>query len=225
MQKVFSIAIDGPAGAGKSSIAKILAKRMDAMYLDTGAMYRAVGLYMLRNRININDAKAVAANVNNADITVKYENGTQHVYLEGKDISEAIRTPDVSMAASKVSAVPAVRERLVELQQKIAEGQNVVMDGRDIGTHVLPNATIKIYLTASVEVRAHRRQTELEAKGQYEPYAKVLAEMIERDYTDMNRTASPLRPAADAKRVDCSDLTLEEVVSLIEMMARKAIGG
>lgn len=225
MQKVFSIAIDGPAGAGKSSIAKILAKRLDAMYLDTGAMYRTIGLYMLRNEININDANSIAAHVNEVNISVSYENGTQRMYLDGQDVSEAIRTPDASMAASKVSAVPEVRVRLVDLQRKIAEGQNVVMDGRDIGTHVLPNATLKIYLTASAEVRAHRRQLELEAKGQHEPFEKVLAEMIERDYTDMNRKTSPLRPAEDAKRVDCSDLTLEEVVSLIEKMAHNAIGG
>ena len=223
MQKVFSIALDGPAGAGKSSIAKILAKRMNAMYLDTGAMYRAVGLYMVRNGVNINDPAAIANRVYDADIDVRYENGAQRIYLEGKDVSEAIRTPDASMAASKVSAVPKVRERMVDLQRKIAEGQSVVMDGRDIGTHVLPNATLKVYLTASVEVRAHRRQLELQAKGKDEPYEKVLCEMIERDYADSHRAASPLRPAADAKRVDCSDLTLEEVVALIEKMARKAM--
>lgn len=223
MQKVFSIALDGPAGAGKSSIAKILAKRMNAMYLDTGAMYRAVGLYMVRNGVNINDPAAIAGRVYDADIDVRYENGAQRIYLEGKDVSEAIRTPDASMAASKVSAVPKVRERMVDLQRKIAEGQSVVMDGRDIGTHVLPNATLKVYLTASVEVRAHRRQLELQAKGKDEPYEKVLSEMIERDYADSHRAASPLRPAADAKRVDCSDLTLEEVVALIEKMARKAM--
>ena len=191
----------------------------------TGAMYRAVGLYMLRNQININDPKAIAEHVCDADITVRYEGGAQHIYLEGKDVSEAIRTPDASMAASKVSAVPAVRERLVELQRKIAEGQNVVMDGRDIGTHVLPNATLKIYLTASVEVRARRRQMELEGKGQSEPYEKVLSDMIERDYTDMHRKASPLRPAEDSKHVDSSDLTFDEVVGLLEKMARAAIGG
>ncbi len=223
MQKVFSIALDGPAGAGKSSIAKILAKRMNAMYLDTGAMYRAVGLYMVRNGVNINDPAAIANRVYDADIDVRYENGAQRIYLEGKDVSEAIRTPDASMAASKVSAVPEVRERMVDLQRKIAEGQSVVMDGRDIGTHVLPNATLKVYLTASVEVRAHRRQLELQAKGKDEPYEKVLSEMIERDYADSHRAASPLRPAEDAKRVDCSDLTLEEVVALIEKMARKAM--
>ena len=225
MQKVFSIAIDGPAGAGKSSIAKILAMRLDAMYLDTGAMYRAVGLYMLRREININDPKAIAAHVGEADIDIRCENGAQHIYLEGGDVSEAIRTPEASMAASKVSAVSEVRARLVELQRQIARGQNVVMDGRDIGTHVLPDATLKIYLTASAEVRAKRRQLELEAKGRSEPYEKVLSEMIERDYTDMNRKASPLRPAEDSKHVDSSDLTFDEVVGLLERMAREAIGG
>lgn len=225
MMTPFSIALDGPSGAGKSTIAKALATELGAVYLDTGAMYRAIGLFMLRKQININDPRKIADHVYDADIDVRYENGTQHIYLDGGDVSEAIRTPEASMAASKVSAVPEVRKRLVELQQKIAEGQNVVMDGRDIGTHVLPNATLKIYLTASVEVRAKRRQLELESKGQSEPYEKVLSEMMARDYADMNRAASPLRAAADAKRVDCSDLTLDEVVSLLEKMSRTAIGG
>lgn len=225
MQNVFSIAIDGPSGAGKSTIAKILARRLNAMYLDTGAMYRTIGLYMLRHEININDAAAVADNVGKVNISVGYEDGVQKMYLDGEDVSMAIRTPEASMVASKVSAVPEVRLRLVDLQRKIAEGQNVVMDGRDIGTHVLPNATLKIYLTASAEVRAQRRLLELEQRGEDVIYEKVLAEMIERDYTDTHREVSPLRPAEDARRVDCSDLTLDEVVALIEKMARKAIGG
>ena len=225
MQKTFSIAIDGPAGAGKSTIAKALARSLDAMYLDTGAMYRAIGLAMLRAGVPTTNTAAVADAVDDVDIEVRYEGGAQHIYLAGEDVSEAIREPEVSIAASKVSAVQHVRERMVELQRKIAEGQNVVMDGRDIGTHVLPNATLKIYLTASAEVRARRRCLELEEKSMPEPYEKVLAEMIERDYLDTHREASPLRPAADSRPVDSSDLTLEETVETIRRMALEAIGG
>ena len=225
MQNNFSIAIDGPAGAGKSTVARMLAKSLDAMYLDTGAMYRTIGLYMLRNDIPVTDAREVAAHVNDVDISVGYENGAQRMYLGGEDVTGAIRTPEAAIAASKVSAVPAVRKRLVALQRKIAEGHNVVMDGRDIGTHVLPDATLKIYLTASAEVRAQRRLAELEARGESESYEKVLTEMIDRDYTDMNRETSPLRPAADARRVDNSDLSPDEAVALIRKMAMEAIGG
>lgn len=224
MNKVFSIAIDGPAGAGKSTVAKQLAKSLDAMYLDTGAMYRTIGLYMLRKGY-IADLKEIAAHVNDMDVTVRYENGVQKMYLDGEDVSEAIRTPDASMAASKTSSVPEVRVRLVELQRKIAEGQNVVMDGRDIGTHVLPNATLKIFLTASAEVRAERRLAELEAKGETDSYDKVLSDIIARDYADSHREASPLRPAEDSKWVDTSDLTQIEVVALLHRMALEAIGG
>ena len=225
MQKIFSIAIDGPAGAGKSTVAKSLARSLNAMYLDTGAMYRTIGLYMLRNGIPVSDAKAVAAHVEAVNITVGYADGIQRMYLDGEDVSEAIRSPEASMAASKVSAVAAVRQRLVALQREIARGHNVVMDGRDIGTHVLPDATLKIYLKASAEVRAQRRQAELSEKGISEPYEKVLAEMIDRDYTDMNREVSPLCPADDATRVDTSHLTLEETVNQIREMAIEAIGG
>ncbi len=224
MNKTFSIAIDGPAGAGKSTIAKALAKELGAMYLDTGAMYRAFGLYMLR-RGAASDAAAVAAAVDGVDITVEYVDGTQHIYLGGEDVSAAIREPEVSLAASAVSAVPQVRERMVALQRRIAEGHNVVMDGRDIGTAVLPNATLKIFLTASAEVRAKRRCLELEEKGMAEPYEKVLQEMIERDYQDTHRAASPLRAAEDARPVDSSDLTLEQTVAVMRDMALEAIGG
>lgn len=223
MQKVFSIAIDGPAGAGKSTVAQLLAKSLGAMYLDTGAMYRAIGLYMLRKDY-ITSLKDIAAHINDVDLAVRYENGSQHIYLDGEDVSEAIRTPEASLAASKVSSVPEVRVRLVELQRKISEGQNVVMDGRDIGTHVLPNATLKIYLTASAEVRAERRLAELNDKGETDSYEKVLSDIIARDYADMSRAASPLRPAADSKWVDSSDLTLEEVVDQLRKMSLEAIG-
>lgn len=224
MPEIFSIAIDGPAGAGKSTIAKALAKSLDAMYLDTGAMYRAIGLAMQRQGIDLNDAAAVAANVDDIDIAVRYEGGAQHIYLGGEDVSQAIREPEISIAASAVSKVPEVRVRMVALQREIARGQNVVMDGRDIGTKVLPDATLKVYLTASAEVRARRRCLELEQKGMPEPYEKVLSEMIERDYQDTHRAASPLMKAEGAVEVDSSDMTLEQVVAAIEGLARARIG-
>lgn len=223
MQQTFSIAIDGPAGAGKSTIAKALAKSLDAMYLDTGAMYRAIGLAMQRAGLDLNDAAAVAAHVDGVDIAVRYEGGAQHIYLGDADVSEAIREPEVSLAASAVSKVPEVRARMVALQRRIAEGQNVVMDGRDIGTKVLPGATLKVYLTASAEVRAQRRCLELAQKGMPEPYEKVLREMIERDYQDTHRAASPLMKAADAVEVDSSDMTLEQVVAAIRALAEARI--
>ena len=223
MRKSFSIAIDGPAGAGKSTIAKALARELGAMYLDTGAMYRAIGLHMLRKGL-VNDPDAVAANVNDVDIEVRHVDGVQRIFLSGEDVSEAIRQPEVSMVTSTVSAIPAVRARLVALQQQIAEGHDVIMDGRDIGTKVLPNATLKIYLTASAEERARRRCLELEEKGMAEPYEKVLKEMVERDYQATHRAASPLTRADDAVLVDSSDLTLEQSVARMKALALEAIG-
>ena len=220
--KIFSIAIDGPAGAGKSTVAKAVAAELGAMYLDTGAMYRAFGLYMLR-RGATHDPEAIVAAVNDVDITVTFVDGAQHILLGGEDVTQAIREPEVSMAASAISAVPEVRERMVALQRRIAEGHSVIMDGRDIGTKVLPNATLKIFLTASVEERARRRCLELEQKGMPEPYEKVLREMQERDYQDTHRTASPLRPADDAVTVDTTNNTLEESVAEIKRMALEAI--
>ena len=221
--KPFSIAIDGPAGAGKSTIAKALARELNAMYLDTGAMYRAFGLYMLR-RGAIKDKRAILAAVDDVDITVEFIDGAQHIFLGDEDVTQAIREPEVSMAASDVSAVPEVRERMVALQRKIAEGHDVIMDGRDIGTKVLPNATLKIYLTASVEERARRRCLELEQKGMPEPYEKVLREMQERDYQDTHRDASPLRPADDAVTVDTTNNSFEEIVATIKRLALEAMG-
>ncbi len=221
-RKPFSIAIDGPAGAGKSTVAKAVATELSAMYLDTGAMYRAFGLYMLRLGA-IKDKSAIIAAVDDVDITVEFIDGAQHIFLGGEDVSDAIREPEVSMAASEVSTVPEVRERMVALQRKIAEGHDVIMDGRDIGTKVLPNATLKIYLTASVEERARRRCLELEQKGIPEPYEKVLEEMKARDYQDTHRAASPLRPADDAVTVDTTNNTLEESVAEIRRLALEAI--
>ncbi|MBQ3304499.1 MAG: (d)CMP kinase [Clostridia bacterium] len=221
-RKPFSIAIDGPAGAGKSTVAKAVATELSAMYLDTGAMYRAFGLYMLR-RGAIKDKSAIIAAVDDVDITVEFIDGAQHIFLGGEDVTQAIREPEVSMAASEVSTVPEVRERMVALQRKIAEGHDVIMDGRDIGTKVLPNATLKIYLTASVEERARRRCLELEQKGIPEPYEKVLEEMKARDYQDTHRAASPLRPADDAVTVDTTNNTLEESVAEIRRLALEAV--
>ena len=218
--KIFSIAIDGPSAAGKSTIAKALARELGAMYLDTGAMYRAIGLYMLRRSL-LADTAAVAAAVNDVEISVRYEDGVQHILLGNEDVSQVIREPEVSMAASAVSAIPEVRERMVALQRKIAEGHSVVMDGRDIGTKVLPGATLKIYLVASAEVRARRRCLELEEKGMPQPYEDVLREMIERDYQDTHRAASPLQRAEDAILLDSSELTLEETIAAIRALCPK----
>ena len=220
--KPFSIAIDGPAGAGKSSVAKAVAAELNAMYLDTGAMYRAFGLYMLR-RGATNDRRAIVDAVDDVDITVEFIDGTQHIFLDGEDVTDAIREPEVSRAASDVSAVPEVRERMVALQRKIAEGHDVIMDGRDIGTKVLPNATLKIFMTASAEVRAHRRCLELEQKGKPEPYEKVLREMKERDYQDSHRAASPLCAAGDAVSVDTTEMSFDETVAEIRRLALDAI--
>ncbi len=224
MNKIFSIAIDGPAGAGKSTIARAAAKALGAMYLDTGAMYRTVGLYFLRRELHENPA-AVAKMIGDIDIEVKFEGGLQHMLLEGEDVTEAIRTPQASMAASRVSAVPEVRTRLVELQRQTAQGISVVMDGRDIGTKVLPDATLKLYITASCEVRALRRYTELRQKGEQIPFHQVLDEIVERDYNDTHRSASPLTRAQDALLVDTSHMTLEESLEEIIGLAKRAIGG
>lgn len=221
MRKTFSIAIDGPAGAGKSTVAKALAKALGAMYLDTGAMYRAFGLSMLRAGVNVEDRDAVAAHADDVRIAVDYIDGAQRILLDGEDVSETIRMPEVSAAASAISAVPEVRARMVALQREIAEGHDVVMDGRDIGTAVLPNATLKIYLTASAEVRARRRCDELAGKGKPEPYDRVLREIIDRDWRDMHREASPLRPAEDARTVDTSDMDRDAVVEALTKLARE----
>ena len=219
----FNIAIDGPAGAGKSSVAKAVAKELGGNYLDTGAMYRAMGLYMLRCAVDINDMDMVAARCHEPEIDVRYENGAQVTVLCTEDVSKEIREEQCAKASSAVSRVPQVRERLVALQQQIAKGTNLVMDGRDIGTHVLPGADVKIFLTASAEVRAQRRVGELLKKGEEPDYDKILADIVQRDYQDTHRAASPLRKADDAIEVDTSDMGLEEVIAHICEIARKAI--
>ena len=221
MKKVFSIAIDGPAGAGKSTVAKALAKRLNAQYLDTGAMYRTVGLYFLRRNL-AGDAAQVAKLASDMDIAIRFEGDVQHMLLDGEDVTEAIRRSEASRAASQVSAVPEVRERLVRLQQETAQGIAIVMDGRDIGTKVLPNADLKIYLTATCEVRALRRYSELRGKGQNPVYHEVLDDIVDRDYNDMHRAASPLCRAEDARLLDNTALTLDEVLDTACAMAHEA---
>ncbi len=223
MQKNFSIAIDGPAGAGKSTVARAAAEALGAMYLDTGAMYRTVGLYFLRENL-LEDRDEIARRVDGLNVQVKFINGVQHMLLEGEDVTEAIRKPEASMAASAVGAVPEVRAYLVRLQQETARGISIVMDGRDIGTKVLPNATLKVYLTATAEVRALRRYAELRGKGEIPAYHCVLDDLVERDYNDMHRAASPLKRAEDAQLLDTSNLTLKQSVDELVRLARAAIG-
>lgn len=211
----FSIAIDGPAGAGKSTIAKRIAKKMNLIYVDTGAMYRAMGIHLLRCGIGAEDEASISRECANADITIKYENGEQVVYLNGENVNPILRTEEVGSMASACSVFKDVRAKLVELQQKLASEVDVIMDGRDIGTVVLPNASLKVYLTASVDVRAKRRYDELIAKGEEWDLDKIKAEIAERDHRDMTRENSPLRQAEDAILVDSSDMTIDEVVEAI----------
>lgn len=217
------IAIDGPAGAGKSTIAKRAAEELGFIYVDTGAMYRAMAVHMLRCGVGAGDEAGIAAACESADISIAYEEGSQHVYLNGDDVTGLLRTEEVGDMASRVSQVPEVRERLVSLQQKLAAEQSVVMDGRDIGTVVLPDAELKIYLTAGAPVRAMRRYLELKEKGVSplpEP-AEIEADIRERDFRDMHRGHSPLRQAEDAFLLDSSDLTADEVAERILALARK----
>ena len=219
MNKTFSIAIDGPAGAGKSSVAKALAAQLGAMYLDTGAMYRAFGLAMLRAGVDIHDHDAVAAHADSVVIDVDYVDGGQRICLAGKDVTDAIRTPQVSEAASAISAVAEVRRRMVALQQQIAEGHDVIMDGRDIGTNVLKDAEVKIYLTASAEERADRRFRELQEKGETQTYEEVLEDIRQRDHQDMTRKLNPLQKAEDAVELDTTGMTIDEVVARVKEIA------
>ncbi|MBP3876132.1 MAG: (d)CMP kinase [Lachnospiraceae bacterium] len=212
---MFNIAIDGPAGAGKSTIAKNVAKELSFIYVDTGAMYRAMALYLHRNGISADDPEKIAAGCGGADISIEYRDGEQVVLLAGENVNAWLRTEEVSAMASKSSAVPRVRERLLQLQQELAATQNVVMDGRDIGTVVLPDAQVKIYLTASVEVRAKRRYLEQKAKGEKVDLKEIEAEIAERDHRDMTREVAPLKLADDAVLVDSSDMTIDEVAQRI----------
>ena len=217
----YNIAIDGPAGAGKSTIAKAVAKKLQIIYVDTGAMYRAMALYMIREKVDPEDAAAISEKCKDADITIAYEGNEQVVYLNGENVNPYLRTEEVGNMASATSVQPEVRKKLVELQQALAAKTDCIMDGRDIGTCVLPNAQVKIYLTASSEVRAKRRYDELTAKGESCDLAKIKADIEERDYRDMHREHSPLKQADDAVLVDTSDMTVEEVIEHILSMCRR----
>ena len=218
---MISVAIDGPSGAGKSSLAKRLAADLGFVYVDTGAMYRAIGLYAVRQGADLHDAAAVAALLPQIRLDIRLEGGAQHVYLNGEDVSTAIRAEQIGMAASAVSAHGPVRDFLLETQRSLAAGQNVLMDGRDIGTVVLPNATVKIFLTASAEARARRRCKELQEKGQPADYATVLADIRQRDEQDTHRAIAPLRQAADAIRIDTSEIDFEQSVALLKRTIRE----
>lgn len=211
MKKVYNIAIDGPAGAGKSTIAKTVAKKLQFVYVDTGAMYRAMGLYFLKNGIQPEDEKAISKAAGEVRVTIAYENEVQQVILNGENVSGLIRTEEVSAMASATSVYMPVRLKLVELQKELAANENVIMDGRDIGTCVLPNADLKIYLTASSQVRARRRYKELINRGVECNLDEIEKDIIERDYRDMNRENSPLKQAEDAILLDSSAMTALEV--------------
>ncbi len=211
----FKIAIDGPAGAGKSTIARQVARRENLIYIDTGAMYRAMSLLMLQNGIPLNDAEKIGQECSRAQIDISYENGEQAVFLNGENVDAFLREERVGNAASAVSAVPRVRERLVQLQRELAASADVVMDGRDIGTVVLPDADLKIYLTASSRVRAERRYRELQEKGIEADLKTIQRDIEERDHRDMTRETSPLRQAEDAVVIDSSMMTVDEVIQNI----------
>ena len=211
----YNIAIDGPAGAGKSTIAKKIAKELGYIYVDTGAMYRALAIHFLKNDLKPEDTEGIKAACESAEVTIQYENGIQNVYLNGENVTAILRQEAVGNMASVSSAIPEVRAKLLSLQRDLASSQNVVMDGRDIGTNILPNADVKVYLTASVEERARRRYLELQEKGVTCDLNEIAHDIEERDTRDMNREIAPLRQAEDATYVDSSDMTIEEVVKTI----------
>lgn len=213
--KHISVAIDGPVGAGKSTIARTAAQRLGFVYCDTGALYRAIGLYCSRRGTDLSNAADVAARLPEISLNIRITDGVQRVYLNGEDVSEEIRLPEISMAASAVSAVPEVRAALLELQRSMTKSDSVIMDGRDIGTVVLPNADVKIFLTAKPEIRAKRRYDELVKKGVETTFDEVLKDLNQRDYNDSHRAAAPLRQAEDAVLADTSELDFNASVDLI----------
>lgn len=219
---MYNIAIDGPAGAGKSTIAKMAAKKLDFIYVDTGAMYRAMALYFLRREIDAKDEKKIAEACEHINVTIAYQEGEQQVLLNGENVNAIIRTEEVSMMTSNTSKYPAVREKLLYLQRELAAANNVIMDGRDIGTCVLPDAELKIYLTASASERAKRRYLEQKERGVESDLAQIERDIIARDEQDMNREIAPLKQAEDAIYLDTSDMTIEEVVTKIVSLVQKA---
>lgn len=221
--KNINIAIDGPAGAGKSTIAKMVSAKLGYIYVDTGALYRTIALFITENDIPDED---IETSLEKADVSLRFIDGAQRVFLGDRDVSDLIRTPEISMAASRTSAIPAVRKYLFGTQQKIAAENNVIMDGRDIGTVVLPNADVKIFLTASAEERANRRFKELSEKPNCPCYEEILSDIIERDRQDMTREVSPLKQAEDAVLVDTTELNLEESAeAIIKVINEKISGG
>lgn len=216
-----TIALDGPVGAGKSSVAEETARRLGILHLDTGAMYRAMGLQTLRLGIDLKDEEAVSRMAESLRVDVRYTQGAQQTLVEGEDVSGLIRTPEVSMAASTVARYARVRQVMVDLQRRLASEQSMLVDGRDIGTRVLPQASLKVFLTASAEERARRRFLELQAKGLPDTYEQVLEELKKRDDQDMHRAVDPLRPAEDARMLDSTSLSFEEVVDTLVAWARE----
>lgn len=215
MSEYVSVAIDGPVGAGKSTIARAAAAALAYVYVDTGAMYRSVGLYCSRKNTDMGSPEDIAAQLGDISLEIRIIDGVQHIFLNGEDVSEEIRLPEISMAASAVSAVPEVRNALLGMQREFAEKNNVIMDGRDIGTVVLPKARVKIFLTASPEIRAKRRFDELKAKGSEATFEEVLDDLNKRDYNDSHRAAAPLKAAEDAVVADTSGLDFEQSVKLV----------
>ena len=219
---MYSIAIDGPSGSGKSSVAKAVSARLGFLYVDTGAIYRTVGVFAKRNGIDPHDEKTLGDNLDRVDIKIKWIDGTQHVFLSDEDVSEEIRTPEMSMYASAVSALGKVRAFLLQMQRDFAKENNVIMDGRDIGTVVLPDADVKIFMYASSEARAERRYKELVAKGKDVTYEEVLSDMIERDKNDSSRALAPCKPADDAIMLDNSEMSLEvNIEKVLEIINEK----
>ena len=218
----YCVALDGPAGAGKSTVAKTVAKNLEILYVDTGALYRSLALFAINNNVSCSDEENVLKILDKANVELKYVNKVQRVFLNNEDVSEKIRTPEISMCASDISAIPTVRQFLLDLQRKIARENSVIMDGRDIGTVILPDAEVKIFITASAEIRAKRRYDELIEKGQDVVYEDVLKDVIERDYNDSHRKIAPLKQADDAILLDTSSLSLDESIdAVIEIINNK----
>ena len=223
--RIYSVAVDGPSGAGKSTLAKAVAAELHILYVDTGAIYRTIGCYARQQGVDAHDTQAVIGLLPQVKIEIRYdEQGLQHMLLHGVDVTQEIRLPEMSLYASAVSAIPEVRAFLLEMQRDFARRSSVIMDGRDIGTVVLPDADVKIFLQADVEIRAQRREKELRERGTPRPFDQVLAEMRERDYNDTHRAAAPLRPAQDAVVVDTSHLDFQQSRDALLTIIREKVG-
>lgn len=221
--KNYSIAIDGPAGSGKSTVAKQIAKKLNLLYIDTGAMYRAVGLHCLKNGIDLKKEEKIASALKNMNMSIELLQGMQNIYLNGENVTEKIRTQEVGKAASDVAVILAVRQKLVQIQRDLAKGHNVIMDGRDIGTNVLPDASVKIYLNASIEERTKRRCNELKALGKQYDSERVKKEIIQRDENDKNRKYNPLTKAKDAFEIDSSYMNIEQVTEAVLNIVKQKV--